>query len=179
MSLYSDVRTAIRKVCLTALSEYTKPQVIFSHGNGTEPAESYAVINILSIEQQGHHSTSTLTKETEQTLSIQVPYEVFVQVSFVGSLSGEMSQSFSQRINNNFKVFEDLSRNKLGVMRKSQIRRAPQKRDTKWVEYHNIDVTFSYTGLTRDSVDLIEAVVVENVAADNTFRVPEGPIPNF
>lgn len=176
MSLFSDVRTAIRKVCLTALSEYPTAQVIYSNNNGSEPTDTYAVINILSIDQQGHHSTSSKLN-SNNIQSVQVCYEVTVQFSFIGSLSGDLAQSFTQRINNNYKVFEDLKRNKLGVMRKTQIRRTPQKRDTKWVEYHNLDVVFSYIGLTRDTVDLIEAVIVEDVTADTIFRVPEGPIP--
>lgn len=176
MSLFSDIRTAIRKVAITALSEFPTSPVIFSNLNGAEPAESYAVVNILSIDQQGHHSTSSKL-DSNNIQAVQVCYEVTVQMSFIGSLSGDMAQSFTQRINNNYKVFEDLKRNKLGIMRKTQVRRAPQKRDTKWVEYHNLDVVFSYIGLTKDVVDLIEAVVVEDVAADTIFRVPEGPIP--
>jgi hypothetical protein len=179
MSVYSDVRAGIRKGALAALSEFTDPIVIFSHNNGTEPAESYVVVNVLSIEQQGHHSTSTLLNETTETQTIQASYEVFVQFSFVGSLSGDMSQSFTQRINNNCFVFEELGRNKLGVMRKSQIRRAPQKRDTQWVEYHNMDAYFSYTVVTTQEIDLIEAVIVENQTEPSVFRVPEGPIPEY
>lgn len=179
MSVYSDVRAAIRKGALVALSEFTNPQVIFSHSGGAEPAESYVVVNVLSIEQQGHHSTSTLLNETTETQTIQASYEVLTQLSFIGSQSGDMSQSFTQRINNNCFVFEELGKNKLGVMRKSQIRRAPQKRDTKWVEYHNMDVTFSYTVCTTQVIDLIEAVIVQNLTEPSIFRVPEGPIPEY
>lgn len=175
-SLFTDLRQAIRKVVITALSEYPTTPVIFSHLAGAEPAESYAVINILDITQQGHHVTSSKLDSQNRQVT-QVAYEVMVQVSFVGSLSGDMSHSFNQRINNNYKVFEDLKRNKLGIMRKSNVRRAPQKRDTKWVEYHNMDVTFSYIAVTQDVVDIIEAVVVEDVITDTIFRVPEGPIP--
>lgn len=175
-SLFTDLRQAIRKVVITSLSEYPTTPVIFSHLAGAEPAESYAVINILDITQQGHHVTSSKLDSQNRQVT-QVAYEVMVQVSFVGSLSGDMSHSFNQRINNNYKVFEDLKRNKLGIMRKSNVRRAPQKRDTKWVEYHNMDVTFSYIAVTQDVVDIIEAVVVEDVITDTIFRVPEGPIP--
>lgn len=176
MSLFSDVKTAVRNVTLTALSEFTNPMVIHSYGGGTEPAGSYVTINVLSIEQQGHHSTSSRL-DTSFRQSTQVAYEALVQVTFVGSMAGDMVQSFTQRINNNYKVFESLTRNKLGVMRKSQVRNTPQKRDTKWVDYYNMDVTFSYIGLTQDVVDIIEAAVVEDVTADTIFRVPEGPIP--
>lgn len=176
MSLFSDVKDAVRNVTLTALSEFTNPIVIHSYGGGLEPAESYVTINILSIEQQGHHSTSSRL-DTSFKQSTQVAYEALVQVTFIGSKAGDMVQSFTQRINNNYKVFEALTRNKLGVMRKSQVRNTPQKRDTKWVDYYNMDVTFSYIGLTQDVVDIIEAAVVEDVTTDTIFRVPEGPIP--
>lgn len=167
MSVYGDVRQAIRKVALSALSEFTNPQVIFSHGNGAEPSESYVVVNILNTPQSGHHITSTLTNENDE-LTVQVQYEVLVQFSFVGSLSGDMSHSFTQRINNNPKSLEELKRNKLGIMRKSPIRRAPQKRDTRWVEYHNLDVTFNYTVVTNQLVDVVEGVVL----ADETSEIP-------
>lgn len=165
--IYSDVRKAIRLGAIAALSDFPTTPVIFSHLAGTEPAESYVVINILSITQSGHHITSTLTN-TDEELSIQAQFEIFVQFSFVGSLSGDMAQSFTQRINNNPVALEELKKNKLGLMRKSQIRRAPQKRETKWVEYHNMDVTFNYTVNTDQLVDVVEGVVI----ADETSEIP-------
>jgi len=177
MSVYSDVRASVRKVALAALSEFTNPQVIFSHNGGSEPAESYVVVNILNIEQQGHHSTSTLAN-TNETLTFQVAYELMVQFSFVGSLSGGMSQSFTQNINNNPLTRLELQRNKLGLMRKSQIRRAPQKRDTKWVEYHNLDVTFNYIVITDQLVDVVEGVVIADEASEIPviIKIPESII---
>lgn len=167
MALYSDIRAAIRRAAIGALSEYANPVVIFSNNNGSEPAESYVVVNILEDEQSGHHITSTLADMSSQ-LSVQTSNEMRVQFSFIGSLSGDMSKSFSQRINNNPVALEELKRNKLGVMRKSQIRRAPQKRDTKWVEYHNIDVTFNYIANTNQIIDVVEGVVI----ADETSEIP-------
>jgi hypothetical protein len=195
MAVYSDVRKAIRTTALASLSEFTNPQVIFSNSNGTEPAESYAVINILRINQIGHHSTSTLasistapeafgfdqqwdlhwSESTGYFLPVQVCYEILVQFSFIGSLSGDMAQSFTQRINNNPLSLEELKKNKLGLMRKSQIRRAPQKRDTKWVEYHNMDVTFNYIVQTIQPIDWVESVIVDSEQT-GVFTVPEGII---
>jgi hypothetical protein len=167
MPIYSDVRSAIRKVVIAAIPDYPTTPTIFSHNNGTEPAESYVVVNILSITQQGHHSTSTLATEDEE-LIFQAAYEVMTQMSFIGSLSGDMSQSFTQNINNNPLTRLESQRNKLGFMRKSQIRRAPQKRDTKWVEYHNVDVTFNYVITTNQLIDVVEGVVI----ADETSEIP-------
>ena len=183
MNIFTSVRAAIRNVTLKALDEFTTPLVIFSHSSGTEPSGSYVVVNILSVEQVGHHTSSGLTEANGLVydLSITAAYEVTCQLSFVGSQSGEMAYSFYQRINNNPLVFEELARNKLGVMRKSQVRRAPQKRDTTWVEYHNLDVTFSYHIVTKQVVDIVEGVVAQAVYDDvvqPTFNVPEGLVIN-
>lgn len=173
MPIYSDVRAALRKGALAALSEYPATPVIFSNSNGTEPAESYVVVNILGIEQQGHHSTSSQTT-TDFKLDVRVVYEVTAQFSFIGSLSGDMSQSFTQRINNpSFR--EALTKNHLGFMRKSQIRRAPQKRDTKWVEYHNLDATFNYIVNTEEVSDWVESIIVDSEQT-GVFTIPEGII---
>lgn len=167
MAIFTDLQEAIRLSVIASLPEYPTTLVKFSHDNGPEPSSSYVVINVLNIEQQGHHSTSTLVN-TDETLTFQVAYEIMCQFSFIGSLSGEMSQSFNNNINNNPFTRLELSRNKLGFMRKSQIRRAPQKRDTRWVEYHNIDVTFSYIVVTNQLIDSVDGVVI----ADETSEIP-------
>lgn len=178
MNIYSSLRTAVRNVALVALDEFVNPMVIYSHSNGSEPAGPYVVVSILNVEQQGQHTSSGLVEEslTEYEQTITTANEVMCQFSFVGSQSGEMAYSFYQRINNNPLVFEELARNNLGVMRKSQVRRAPQKRDTTWVEYHNLDVTFSYHVVTKQVVGTIEGVIAQAVYDDVTqpsFTVPE------
>ena len=183
MNIYSTVRGAIRNVTLKALDEFTDPLVIYSHSNGNEPAGSYVTVSILNVEQQGQHVSSGLVKAnlTQYEQTITTANEVMCQFSFVGSQSGEMAYSFYQRINNNPLVFEELARNKLGVMRKSQVRRAPQKRDTTWVEYHNLDVTFSYHVVTKQVVDIVEGITVEGVYNDtiqDNFTIPEDLVIN-
>lgn len=171
MSIYSDLRTAIRSVALVANSEYPTMQINFSHQSGTEPVASYASINILDVQQIGHHSTPALTRENK-ILDIRVVYEVMVQFSFFGSSAGDAAHSFTQRINNNPLVFEELSKQKLGVMRKTTLRRNPQKRDTKWVEAFNMDITFSYIVNTPQEVDVVEVVILQDEYSGDVFTVP-------
>lgn len=170
MSIYSSVKQAIRKGAIAALSEYPTTPIIFSHNNGTEPAESYVVVNVLQIEQVGKGYTSTLVNELDE-LTIQANYNAYVQFSFIGSQSGEMSQSFTQRLNNVL-VREELFKYGLGLRTKTNIRRAPQKRDTKWVEYHNMDVVFTYAVNTQQVVDVVEAVVIVDEITGEVFTVP-------
>lgn len=182
--IYTDVRKAIRRAAIQSLIEYfpdTASQnagIIFSHVNGSEPSSPYVVINVLGIEQQGKHMTSTLSNPTDNTVSVRASYEITVQFSFCGSTAGDMVQSFTQRINNNPLSLESLKKERLSVMRKSPIRRAPQKRDTQWVEYFNQDVVFSYIVNTQQLVDWVEAVVIEDTVNEPSeiFSVPPGII---
>ena len=182
MAAYSDIRKAIRRASIQSLIEFfpttdlQNKGIIFSHLSGAEPNTPYVVINILGIEQQGKHSTSTLSDPTQNTLYIRASYEITVQFSFCGSTAGDMAQSFTQRINNNPFSFSALNQEKLSVMRKSTIRRAPQKRDTQWVEYFNQDVVFTYTINTKQPIDWVEAVVVEDAISEppEIFSVPDG-----
>lgn len=180
MSLYTDVRTSLRRTAIAALIEHfptvdtQNKGIIFSHIDGSEPVGDYVVINILNITQQGHHMNGSLL--SGGNLQVSAAYEVQAQFSFVGSSSGDISHSFNQRISNNPLTLQEASRNKLGVMRKSSVRRAPQKRDTKWVEYHNTDVTFSYIAISQQAIDSIDAVVVNDVVDDVVFTVPSGVV---
>lgn len=179
MSIYSLVRPAVRKVAVKCLEEFfpTSTQqnsgVIFSHSNGTEPNKPYVTVNILNVEQQGHGSASSLTNPDKE-LSVNASYEVMVQYSFFGSTAGDMAMHFNQRINNNPVVLEEAARNKLGFMRKSQLRRNPQKRDTQWIDSYNMDVTYSYIANTQQIVDVIEVAIMEDVLTGDVFTVPPG-----
>lgn len=173
-NIYSQVRQALRNTALKALEldEFNVP-IIFSHSGGTEPAESYVVINVVDLASTGKQSSSTLT-DTEEQLTIINNYEVRAQFSFCGSLSGDMVMSFVQRIGSNPLVQQEARRNSLGFMRKSSIRRAPQKRETKWIDFQNIDVTFSYAVVTQQTIDVIEAVILQDAISGDIFTVPEG-----
>ncbi len=184
MAVYSDVRKSIRDLCVQALLEFfpTKAAqdkgIIFSHTSGSEPSTSYVAINIMSLEQKGHAVQSRRHNVDDITMSYQTVYEASVQFTFVGSNAGDMVQEFSQQINNNPILIDLYKRYNIGVMRKSTIRRTPQQRDTKYIEYISQDVVFSYRVVSKQSVDYIESVVLEDQRADKIFAVPEGtPIP--
>lgn len=176
------MQQALRTLCIASLPEFFPTiedqdnYIFFSHDNGPEPDKPYVVINVLGINQQGKGSHSTKLNQATETLSSQAVYEVNVQFTFYGSSAGDMAQTFTQAINNNQTIIDRYSQQKLGVMRKSNIRRLPQKRETQWVEYLNQDVVFSYAVVSRQSVDIIESVIVEDKQRNEIFTVPEGII---
>ena len=175
MGVQTDVTYGLRKAAIVALEEYfpttvSRRNVILSHANGTEPDQDYVVINVLQIEQIGKGYTSTFTNELNE-LTIQANYNVYVQFSFIGDLSGDMSHTFTQRLNNVL-FREELQKYGLNLKTKTNIRRAPQKRDTKWVEYHNMDVVFTYAVNTQQIVDVVEAVVIKDTQTGEVSTIP-------
>jgi hypothetical protein len=161
MSIYSDLRTAIRSGTCEVLRDFfpnpkTAP-VIFSNSNGKEPAETYAVIEIRDIDQLSQSYRSTLSNKANE-LTIQSMYEVDVRFTFIGSGSGDIAYSFQNRVGNTPASSETYRKNKLGFMRKNNITHIPQKRETQWIDSHNITVTFSYLVNTQQIVDVIDSV---------------------
>tara|TARA_Y100000114_G_C11764120_1_gene332388 strand:- start:64138 stop:64671 length:534 start_codon:yes stop_codon:yes gene_type:complete len=171
MTIYSNLETAVRNVCLVANNNYPNMLMNFSHQGGSEPVTSYASINILDMQQMGHHSTPALTNQLKQ-LDIRVAYEVMVQISFFGTDAGDASHLFTNAVNNNPLVLEAMQQNNLGLMRKSTLRRNPQKRDSQWVDSFNIDLTFSYIINTAQLVDVVEAVIIQDEYSGDVFTVP-------
>ena len=177
MSIYSDMREAVRLGTIEALSQsgFSSIPVIYSHQNGTEPAGSYVVIQIISLNQIGHSQTDTLTDEvpTNKKITYKTYYEGIIQFTFAGSSGPEIAHEFLNAIPNNIVVREAYQKNNLSPVRKSLLRRAPQKRDTKWVEFLNLDVTFSYMVKTTQTIDWVEHVVLVDTETGEVITIPE------
>lgn len=177
MGIYTTVRSAIWKGTCKALEEYfptveeQNASIIFSHQQGVEPETSYVVINPFGIFQIGSQEQPTLTDENEK-IAIKVEYEVRAQFSFCGSMAADMMHSFTNRINNNVVVWEEFQRNNLQLRRKTDPRNAPQKRDTRWVDYWNMDVIFGYSVMSDQLVDVVEHVSIKDVNFGFTLVVP-------
>lgn len=175
--LFTKIEDSAIAAGVAALSDsFPDSLVILAHQNGTEPSSSYAVVNIINIPQQGRSNTSTLADKNEQ-LHLQSVYGVLVQYSFLGSEAGNMAHHFSNRISNNPVVQEELQKVNLSYMRKSTIRRIPEKRETRWVEKFNIDITFSYRINTNQQIEIVESAILEDVLSGNTFTISALPTP--
>jgi len=182
MSVYSQVRESLRLGTLKVLDEYfptdalKNEAILYSHTNGTEPSKPYVVIQIVSANQVGRTSYSTLTDEDEN-LTIITQYEIVTQFSFCGSLAGDMAFDFNNAINNNVIMWEAFQKNKLAPLRKSTLRRLPIKRETQWIEYQNLDVTFSYAVKTTQKVDVVERISVLGLGDTPDERIYIPPLP--
>lgn len=140
-------------------TEFPNTTVIHSHESGNEPKDTYVVINPILKSQQGRTSYSTTASEIE-TLHIVTFWEATVQFEFIGEDSADMSFYFDLALNN-VVHWEEFQRNGLSFIRKSDVRPAPIKRETRWVERYNIDVTFSFSVTQTQEVDIIESITYD------------------
>ena len=174
MAAYSELRQALYNVVSGMMAP---TQVIWMYGNGTEPANPYVGIHILSMDQIGREQTSSYAMETtlnsdEYYINILTNYEALIQVTFKGSTAGDLSHDFNQKLNSPI-YWELMSKNNLSKMRTSSIRNAPQARDTKYVPTFNQDVTFAYAYNTQQDINVIERVILVNSITGDRFEIPE------
>lgn len=183
MSIYSQVRQALRLGTLVVLNDYfpstdaKNKGIIYSHTSGTEPTTPYVVIQIVKVDQQGRTSYSTFAGEVDEKLTIVNHYKITAQFSFVGTLAGDMAYDFYNAVNNNVVMWEAFQKYNLAPVEKSTLRRVPALRETKWIEYENLDVVFTYAVKTTQSVDIIEHIRLtyaddENPDTEETLYIP-------
>lgn len=182
MSIFSEVRTALREGTLVVLNDYfptaasKNSGIIYSHTNGTEPNKPYVVIQMGSLKQVDRTSYSTFA-DSQENLTIINHYEIMAQFSFVGSLAGDMAFDFQNAVSNNVVMWEAFQKFNLAPIRKSTLRRVPALRETKWIEYQNLDVTFSYAVKTTQKVDVVEHIRIVykddgNPDTEETLYIP-------
>lgn len=176
MSIYSSVRTALRLGTIEALNQsgYLNTPVIYSHQNGTEPTGSYVVIQVVNMKQTGRTEESTLTDESlpKKKITFKNHFEGLIQFSFGGSQAADMAHEFFNAVPNNVVVREAYQKNNLAPMRKSTLRYSPQKRDTKWVDFFNVDVTFSYAVYTNQDIDWVEHITIVDANTGEIITIP-------
>ncbi|MNQ88810.1 hypothetical protein D3C85_1040910 [compost metagenome] len=182
MGIINNLRVATRLGTIESLSQsgYATSPVIFSHQNAPEPSVPYCVINPLIINQIGRSEISTFTDDgywvedfdgdttytgdevfeatAFKSLHYKITYESQIQFTFAGSNAEDLAFYFHNAVCNNRTISFVYRKNGLSPMRKSTLRRSPQKRDTQWVDFWNVDVTFLYTVITKQDVDWVDSL---------------------
>ena len=164
MSIFEKLEVHLHTACEEALEScHPDTCIIFSNQSGQEPSNPYIVLDILFNEQIGRTQTATRADPvygedgeiTHYTLNSQAQYEVTVQVSCIGSKAGAMAFDFHHLLNTTL-VWERFQLQNLYPIRKTDVRRSPILRETKWVDRYNFDVTFNFAVSTNQTVDIIE-----------------------
>lgn len=132
--------------------------VIFSMEGGLEPKNTYCVVNILSRQKAGMTQNSTfLVRETDEMWFTQ-HYQLYLQLSFLGKRANDLAWTFDESLPDNRVYLEEFQRRNLGWLTKSELRRQPQPRDTKWVPAHNLDINLSFAIQYRQVMDWVEFI---------------------
>lgn len=159
MSLYDTVRTSLYNATTKII---TTNQVIHSHQGGQEPKGTYVAINVVRLTKVGAETDASFAGLIEgqadaYELYSRNEYETTVRFMFVGTEAGNLAHDFETIMDNYASRFYFSDEN-LAVMRKTDIRRVPEKRDTTWVDNFTIDVIFSYAVETTQNIDIIDNV---------------------
>ena len=171
MSLYDEVRENIRGTVLNSLSEYPTTKVIYAHTDGTEPTGTYCSLYVMGFDQIGRvQQSSRLNPSLEQEFS--APYEVTVQISFIGKDAPSICYSAYMRLANAVLNREYSQTYNLSITDRTQIRRVPVKRDTKWIDMCSFDLTFLFIGSFKQTIGAINQVVYEDPITEAVIAIP-------
>lgn len=159
MNLYDTIKSSVYNATTKIITDYP---VIFSHQSGQEPKGSYCAINLLRADKIGMEYDATYAGEEEpQSDSYEIysrnEYEALVRFMFVGKDAGNIAYAFESIMDNSASRFH-FGTESLAVMRKSEVRRVPEKRSTTWVENLTLDVYFSYAVEVTQQIEIIETV---------------------
>lgn len=169
MSIHSvtedNLYDATRKVLDTL--GFTSVSVVFSNENALEPSKTYCVINILDIQQRGYRDEGTyLTPNPDDAdspfLEFIVHYTVLTQFSFIGLSAGDAGMDFRHNLVNNRKCVDIYRAYNFGMLEKSSLRRAPQMRETNWVDGYNMDINLSFAVNTKQVTDWVDTIAVND-----------------
>lgn len=154
MDIYTSLEDRLWK-----LSTVISPDVpvVFGYENGREPSESYIMINVLSVEQEGESSIPALLNR-DRKLDVRVWYSTLVQFSFYGSEAGKNAHNYIHLLNAP-QAREEMSRSNVAILTKTRLRRSPQRRETEWVDAFSFDARFNYIVNTPLDVEHVESTV--------------------
>lgn len=137
--------------------------IIFSKENGLEPKNTYCAISILNRSRTGRTDHSTfLQRDTDEMWWTQ-HYQLYLQLSFIGKDAANVAWAFDECLPESRVYLETLQRNSLGWLTKSDLRRMPQPRETRWVEAYNIDINLSFALQYRQVMDWIEFITIGGI----------------
>lgn len=153
MSIYQSLRTALYNVTSSLIPNNL---IIHSHQGGQEPKQTYCALNILKTDKIGMEYQNSYASPDPTISSVSV-YEVTVRYLFIGKDAGDIAYEFETIVDNPASRFY-FGKESLAIMRKGEVRRVPEKRDTTWVDNFTLDVIFSYAVETTQPIDIIENV---------------------
>lgn len=160
-TLYDGMRAILDSL------NYNTVDVVFSKTNSIESLNTYCVLDILQIKQEGKRDEGSFIVPEGEWLEFNTYYNIYLQVSVFGDKAGEVATALHHHFNNR-RCFEELAKRNLGLLKKTDLRRNPQLRETKWVDSFNFDTNLTFSIFTKQSFDWVEYITVNG----EVFKVP-------
>lgn len=154
MDIYSALEERLWDLFTEINSDNSDVPFIFSYEGGPELPMEYGAVHILDIRQVGR-SAIPIAFNRNDKIDVRAVYRALVQITFVGDSSGSNSSQFYHMLNSP-KASGAMQRHSLAVESKSNLRKAPQRRDSRWVQSYNFDLSLNFiinTPLTEDWFD--------------------------
>lgn len=161
----ATVYNAIEDSFYDFLSPILAPNaVIISNQAGNEPTSTYLVVDVLTADPVGSVKKSVFAREIGTTDVFETydytTYVVSVKFQAIGSKADQVIQRLEQCFSRDVDREVLAHTYKVSFMKANTIRRAPIKRETKFVESYVLNATFSCMLTDTYKTDIIEKVVV-------------------
>lgn len=163
----------MKNLVTSTKSIFPNNKVIRSTQSEEEPTGPYVSINLIRDTQVGQMYQDTLLSDSNIMIT-KANYEALVQFSFVSrelDVAGDMAKTFVHALGTPL-TRETFRKNKVSVLSKSPIRNVPSKRESTWVQYAIVDITFTYAVETRQTMVPITAVQITEEITGTVFTVP-------
>ena len=174
-ALYKQIQDDLRTVIKDSISKsFPTSKVIFGFENGTEPTGTYCVISVLDYIKTGLAETSTRANPVDDHYEVwtNIPYEILVQIDFVGKDAGAMSLECHTRLSSSYSNKELSMSLNVGLLNMSSIRRRPQKRDTTYVDIRTFDARFNAVLSYTEEIGIITRVDIQEPFNNTIINVP-------
>lgn len=163
MDIYTKLEESLYEALTKSFEVSGKPLVVaFSHENGVEPTEDYVSVNVLDLVRQGQASKSGMagfSAGVAKEYAVQ-SYESLVQLNFFGENSPDHATWLHSQFKGNTVIREGFLRNNLAPRTISNMRRAPQLRDSVWVKSFSMDIRVGWAVRTVQDVDWADVVTI-------------------
>ena len=154
--LYIATRKVLDDLSLTTVN------VHYANNDVLEPSKTYCVLNVIDIQEFGYTDEASWMKLDQNTLDFNTHYKACVQFSIIGTKARSVSTTLWHHITRNPVSVFTFQKNNLGFLNRSKIRKAPQLRESTWVDGFNFDIEMSFSVYTKQVHDWIEKIVVND-----------------
>lgn len=173
--LYKQIQDNLKLIVQDSISKsFPNNKIIMGYQGETEPTGTYCVISVLDYIKTGLAETSTRANPVDDHYEVwtNIPYEILVQIDFVGKDAGPASLEAHTRLSSSYSNKELSMSLNVGLLNMSNIRRRPQKRDTTYVDIRTFDARFNVVVSYTEEIGIITRVDIQEPFNNTIINVP-------